>query len=38
MADRWKNLTEIERAEYELLSVEDKRIRDIQLMKFEQYL
>ena len=29
MADRWKSLPEHERAEYELLSAEDKRIREI---------
>ena len=29
MADRWKSLPDYDRAEYELLSAEDKRIREI---------
>ena len=29
MADRWKNLSSNERAEYELLSAEDRRIREM---------
>ena len=37
MADRWKSLPENERAEFELLSAEDKRIREIQLMKYESF-
>ena len=38
MADRWKNLSDYKRAEYEVLSQEDKRIRDIQLIKYENYI
>lgn len=38
MADRWKNLPDYQRAEYEVLTLEDKRIREIQLMKYEQYI
>jgi len=30
MAEKWKSLSDYSRAEYEILSAEDKRIQDIQ--------
>ena len=38
MADRWKTLPDYDRAEYELLSAEDKRIRDMQVIRYESFI
>ena len=37
MAERWKSLTQSQRQEYELLAIEEKRIHDDQMNKYEEF-